>query len=393
MSTNRPSILLIPLLALFESLAYLSTDMYLPALPSLQTSLGLSLADTQLTLTAWFLGSCSLQLILGPLCQMIGRRPILLAGGAVFIASTLACAFTQSFELFLLCRFLQGCTVCVVIVAGYATLHDLYDHEAAIKALALMGALTVLAPAIGPVLGGYITELGNWRSIFLFLCLAALFCIPLLARFLPETVKEPKAVRLQPIIKAYFQILSTSRFYVPTLITCFIFGGFIAWLSASPMLLMQGFQLSPKAFGYCQLAVFGSYVLGTRFVKLALKKYTSTQLTIFGTRLSLAGGIACLLLTFWGYYLLPFLAAVMCYAFGTGLSSSSINRAAMESSEHPTSMKMALYSFAMSAFGVAGSWVITYIPVGFILGCAAMFGFFLNHLRTGYQHEQSTHPV
>lgn len=390
---NKQFFLVIPLLAFFEAITYLATDMYLPGLPQMQQSMGLSLPEAQLTLTAWFMGSCSLQLILGPLTDTWGRRPILLAGGAIFIASTLACAFTNAYSLFLICRFLQGSTVCAVIVAGYATIHELFDHNTAIKALALMGALTVLAPALGPVAGGYVIELSNWRNIFIILGLGGLLCVPLLSKVIPETLTSPQQISLTQVFIRYFKMAKNPQFYLPTLITSFIFGGFIAWLSASPMLLINGFQLSPVQFGYCQLAVFGSYVLGTRLVKLFLKKTNSTHLTIIGTSFSFAGGTVCFVLTLWSYYLIPFLAAVMCYAFGSGLASSSINKAAMDASTYPTGIKMALYSFCMSCFGIIGSWIISYVPVGLILGTSAILGFFLNHLRTGYHHERNAHSI
>src|SRR5579883_399237 len=89
------------LLVFYEITNYLANDMYLPALPSLATDLGITPHLAQQTLTTWFLGSASLQLFLGPLSDRLGRRPILLGGGAVFILSTIVCAMTTNINILL----------------------------------------------------------------------------------------------------------------------------------------------------------------------------------------------------------------------------------------------------------------------------------------------------
>ncbi|MFN7097907.1 MAG: MFS transporter, partial [Gammaproteobacteria bacterium] len=138
------------LLALYEVVTYLSNDMYLPALPQLANDLHTTNALAQLSLTTWFLGAASMQLILGPISDRYGRKPVLLIGGIFFVIATLICAMTPDMTTMLIARFFQGCAVCSVTVAGYATIHELYDQKAAMKALALMGSITVLAPAFGP---------------------------------------------------------------------------------------------------------------------------------------------------------------------------------------------------------------------------------------------------
>src|SRR3990167_1155561 len=104
-------LLLVCLLALFESATYLSTDMYLPALPQLQHSLSLTAAQAQMTLSFWFIGSCALQLFFGPAADKWGRKPILLIGGVIFIIANFISAYTDSYYVLLATRFLQGCAV------------------------------------------------------------------------------------------------------------------------------------------------------------------------------------------------------------------------------------------------------------------------------------------
>lgn len=109
------------LLVLYEISMYLSNDAYLPALPHIVHDLSTSNHLVQLTLTAWFLGSASMQLFLGPLADKIGRRPVLLFGGLIYILSTIGCAITNDINTLLVLRFIQGASITSMIIAGYAT--------------------------------------------------------------------------------------------------------------------------------------------------------------------------------------------------------------------------------------------------------------------------------
>src|SRR3990167_5046784 len=124
-SLGKLAILFPVLLALYEICTYLSNDAYLPALPHIAHDLFTSNHLVQLTLTTWFMGSASMQLFLGPIADRIGRRPVLLLGGLVFIAVTTGCAITNNIYTMLVLRFIQGATITSMIVAGYATIHEL----------------------------------------------------------------------------------------------------------------------------------------------------------------------------------------------------------------------------------------------------------------------------
>jgi MFS transporter, DHA1 family, multidrug resistance protein len=112
----------------YEITHYLANDMYLPAMPRLVADLQTTTHLGQQTITVWFLGTAALQLLLGPLSDRLGRKPILFLGGLIFILSTLICALTSNIHLFLIARFFQGTAVCAVITAGYSSIHELYDQ-------------------------------------------------------------------------------------------------------------------------------------------------------------------------------------------------------------------------------------------------------------------------
>ncbi len=154
-------------LIVYEFCTNMSNDMYLPALALIASDLGTKINLVQLTITAWLAGNTAVQLIIGPLSDRYGRRPILFGGGFLFLLSTLGCALAPSLALLIFFRFLQGIGVCTMMVSGYASIHDLYNDKKAIHILVWMGTAAVLAPAIGPVLGGVLLLVTDWRVIFL----------------------------------------------------------------------------------------------------------------------------------------------------------------------------------------------------------------------------------
>lgn len=175
------------LLVIYEIVAYFSNDAYLPALPKITREFNTTHSVIQITIVAWFAGSASIQLLLGPMIDFVGRRPVLLAGALVFVLSTLGCATTNSIHLLIILRFIQGATIPTMLVAGYATIHDSFDSQKAIKVLATMNGFIILAPAIGPLFGSFILLFGEWPLIFYTLSIAGLFILIGLYMKMPET--------------------------------------------------------------------------------------------------------------------------------------------------------------------------------------------------------------
>jgi len=356
---KTPLILFPLLLVSYEMATYLANDMYLPALPQMASDLGVSYHLVQLTLTLWFLGSGSLQLLVGPLSDYYGRRPVLLTGGLFFLLSTLVCAFSNDITVLLIARFVQGTAVCSAIVAGYAAIHESLEQKIAIPTLAWMSSLTVLAPALGPVIGGLLLQWGNWHSIFILLALWGGLSIALLFKFMPETNKDGKSkhpIHLKKILHNYYLIFANRSFRAHTLTFCCLFGGFIAWLSAGPFLIVTSFKYSVMMFTFFQCLIFGAFIIATRLVKILLNKMKPERLIHIGTSCCLTGaGVAALLSHWMPESVLGLVIPLMLYGVGGGLSFSPLNRLSAESSDAPMGAKMALFSSGISVAGVGAS--------------------------------------
>lgn len=359
---KRNNLILFPLmLVLYELAIYLTTDAYLPALPNIVHDLTTDNNLTQLTLTTWFIGSASMQLFLGPISDHYGRRPVLLIGGIIFMVSTIICALTTNIGVLLFSRFFQGATIASMIVAGYATIHELFDHKKAITTLAWMFSITVLAPALGPLLGAIILNFANWRWIFGILAIWGGIALTVLFFKMPETnpKKHKDAIKLKQTIIQYKNILLNMDYMRPTLSYCFLFGTLISWITAGPFLVITELHKSTFEFGIFQALIFGSYITGTRLVKPMMEKYKTKNLINVGLTIVFSGGLLSLVTLLYPQALILMIVSLMLIAGGTGFSSPPLNRTAIEASSEPMGVRVAMYSTLMSIFGAASSILIS----------------------------------
>jgi len=368
------SLLVFPiLLMLAEMTAYLSNDMYLPALPNLRQAFGISTQVTQFTLTAWFLGTISLELIIGPISDRFGRRPILILGMILFALSTLGCALTSDIYLFTLGRFIQGSTVCFVLVAGYASIHELFNQKQAIHLLANMNSIIVLAPAFGPLLGGLILIYADWRWTFWPLFLLGLIVLLLLFKWMPESLPLEKRhpLNLKLLIKQYVSILTNRQFMFLLSASGFQFCGFIAWLVSGPFLVIDDFHYSPAVFGILQVIIFGFYILANQQVKLVMDKLGLVRLIQVGLVISVLAGIFAVLAAIcFPDSLVGFIINMSLYSFGFGFTSAPLQRVAIEASNQPMGSRMAILSTLFGAGGAAATGLINIFYDGKLISLA-----------------------
>lgn len=362
MTNKLTNIFLFPLILIAADMAvFLATDMYLPALPNIMNEFGLTEAQVQFTLSAWFLGGMSMQLLIGPLCDRIGRRPVLIMGMIIFVISNLACAFAPNLFVLIVGRFLQGCTISFIIVPGYASIHELYEQKKAVQILAMMSSITILAPAIGPFIGGLLSTVADWRWIFLSLFFTGLVITSWLFARMPETLdaKNRRPLDTQLIVKQYKSIVTNWHFMHYLLPYALIFCGFMSWLICGPFLITQEFHYKPVYFGLFQMLIFGFYILANRLVGSLVKKVELKQLVEWGLFILFLGSLFSFAsaLIYPGR-LLGLIIGMMLFAFGFGLSSASLQRLAIEASDAPMGSRMAILSTCLGLFGLLATTMI-----------------------------------
>jgi DHA1 family multidrug/chloramphenicol efflux transport protein-like MFS transporter len=370
---HNKNILFPILLVLYEIATYLSNDMYLPALPDMMKELDLSTKQAQWTLTSWFMGAASLPLLMGVISDRFGRRPILLWGGMLYIIATVICALAHDPYTLLIVRFIEGAAIPSMMVAGYACIHELYEQKEAVKILALMGSITVLAPAVGPLLGSFILYFASWRGIFWFIAIWSTISILLLAKWMPEThpIEKRQPIHWGSLLKQYFNVITNKRFMLLMFVQGFIFAGFIAWISAGPLLVIETFDYSPLIFGVIQLLIFSAYIASNHCVKHLVEAIGISRLIQLGLGIALAGGFFIFLFAYYlPSHLFLFLIPMTLYSIGSALCFAPLNLSIIDSSDEPMGTRMALFTAMWQGFAGLGSLVASVFFNGTIASIA-----------------------
>lgn len=365
---HRTGILFPLLLVLYEITLYLSNDMYLPALPDMMHDLDINATQAQLTITMWFLGGACTPLIMGALADRFGRRPTLLVGGVIYIITTILCAIAVDEYSLLIPRIIEGAMITSMMVAGYACIHEIYEHKQAIRVLAVMGSVSVLAPALGPLFGAFMLLYTSWRAIFWLIAISSTFFIVYLYYVMPETLAPEKrqSLHLREIVYNYWQVIANRQFLLLMATLGFLFAGFIGWVTTGPMLVISSFEYSKVAFGWMQAAVFASYILGSYTVNALMEKqYDAYYLVYVGVGIALISSLIQ-----WAFAIIYpdqfmwFLAAMIIYSFGSALCFAPLNRLIIETSEQPMGIRVALFTTGLMGSGTLGSAITSFMYNG-----------------------------
>jgi Bcr/CflA subfamily drug resistance transporter len=361
------------LLVVYEISVYLSNDMYLPALPNMMHDLQISATQAQLTITMWFIGAASTPLVMGALADHFGRRSTLLTGGMIYVFATIICALAVNESTILIPRIIQGAMISSMMVAGYACIHESYEHKEAIRLLAIMGGVSVLAPALGPLLGAIVLSFASWRFIFWIIGLLSTIMLISLYYNMPETLfpERRQALNLGTIMNNYWLVITNKKFIVLMAVLGCTFAGFISWIAAGPLLVIESLKYNAVAFGWMQALVFGAYIFGSHLVNFLLKTHDAHRLITLGLSVSLISGICLLLFS----VLLPtqfylFLSAIIFYSFGSALCFAPLNRLIIESTDQPMGIRVAMFTAGLMLCGVLGSSMASIIYNGTLFSLA-----------------------
>jgi len=317
---QRPAFL--ALLTALVALGPLSTDLYLPSLPELARDFAIPPEEAQLTLSSFLAGFAAAILFYGPLTDRFGRRPVLLTGLTIYAAVSLAMVIVRDIDWLIGLRFLQAVGSCSGAVICRAMVRDVYGLEGTGRAMSYLSAATALAPAIGPIIGGLMTELAGWRGNFSILCFYGVAVLALAARYLPETNPSPETAKISPIaMLRTYRMLLTHRLYVGHVLSAtFGYSGIFCFLSASSFVLIDVMGLEPRWFGFCFVIFVLGYMTGAIVSGKLCRRVSSSRLVGVGALVALSG--ACLLVIWLlaSPSLLALLLPIYIYMVGVGLT-------------------------------------------------------------------------
>ena len=320
------------LLMMASATSILATDLYAPSLPHLPEFFGTDEDMVQLTMTLNVLGYAVAQLFYGPLADRLGRRPVMLAGMAGFILFSFACAIADSIEFLIVARVLQGLTACAEAVVALLVIRDLYDEKDSVKLMGIYGMTISMAPAVGPIIGGYIHVWLGWRANFYLLTALAVLVTALILIYLPETGEKQKgAARPGRILRDYGRLLYSREYLSYALPMGAVMGGLFAFITAAPFVLIDLMGVPTQSFGFYQAAIVVAYFLGSMAASGTVGRYGPEPLIKGGLLLVAGGGLLMFALanvTAPTPVLLT--AAMIVFAIGLGLVFASAPIRAMD---------------------------------------------------------------
>ena len=247
---RHPRWALAALLACLGSLGPFSIDTYLPAFSGIAQSLGATPAQMQQTLSAYLLGFALMNLFHGSLSDSLGRRPVVLAGLALFTLASLGCALSQTIGQLVAFRALQGMSAGAGVVVSRAIIRDMFPPDEAQKVMSQVTIFFGVAPAIAPVLGGVLFVHLGWHSVFWLLVAIGLLLLVLMARLLPETLHADarQSFAPGPLMRAYAELLRNPRFVLLVFASGVPFNGMFLYVLSAPEWLGTHLGLGPTQF-------------------------------------------------------------------------------------------------------------------------------------------------
>lgn len=319
--------LLVILLAGLSMLGPFSIDTIFPAFPQIAGDLRVGGLAVQQTISLYMLAFALMALWHGPLSDAYGRRPVILVCLGVFVLASVGCALSVSLPQLLLCRALQGFSAGAGLIVGRAIIRDRFAGAAAQRVMSSVTMLFALAPAIAPIIGGWIVSHTRWPVIFWMLTLFGLLLLLACALCLRES--HPPAARLSLVparlLQRYGVMLRHRNFLWLALSASFNFSALFLFIASAPAIVLDILRLGPGDFGYLFVPVIGGILLGA-YASGRLAGHRSPQATVnlaYGLMLSGAGGnvLYCLSVgsVAWPWAVLPIMVqgAGMSLAFPT----------------------------------------------------------------------------
>jgi MFS transporter, DHA1 family, multidrug/chloramphenicol efflux transport protein len=363
--TRKQALVFACFLVLYEFLTYIANDMIMPGMLKVVESFHAPESAIASSLTAYILGGASLQLVLGPLSDRFGRRPVMLAGALLFFLCTMLIACANSIDQFLIARFLQGMGLCFICVVGYATLQEIFAEMDAIRLISIMGNISITAPLIGPLLGAVFIHYYSWRPIFALIGAFALLALWGLWRYMPEPLGQTKRngeliqqISLSPgvVFNNYKNLFLDPSVMLGSIALGLMVLPCLVWIALSPVILITDAKLSAIQYGLWQLPIFGAAILGNWFLQ-RLTHHSSVKKILFLGSIILGIGLLAtfiLPLVFSNHYLW-LIPGLIVYFFGIGVTAAPLNRFVLFSTpiaKGTTSALMSIISMCIQALGI-----------------------------------------
>ena len=311
-------------LVLLSGLSALSMNVFLPSLPNMAAYFHTDYALMQLSVTLYLGLTGFLQLIIGPLSDRYGRRPVILAGTMIFLFASVGCLLATSVEVFLVFRMIQT-GIAIGMVLSRAIVRDIVPANQAASMIGYVTMGMAVVPMVAPAIGGYLDDFFGWKANFSVLLLAGLIIGTIIWFDLGETNRN-KSASFTAQIKDYPELLRSRRFWGYCLTAAFASGSFFAFLGGAPFIGTHVFKLPASGLG----VYFGIVSIGYMAGNYISGRYSTTfginKMMLYGTLVMLFGVCCSLVVLNLGFvHPMSFFGAMLFVGAGNGMTLPNSN--------------------------------------------------------------------
>lgn len=351
------------IIVLIWSLPALSTDIYLPSMPSMAKYFSTTLSEVQYTIFFYTAGFSIGALFFGPMSDRFGRKPIILISLFIAAISALFTTFATSLEILFISRFIQGVALAGVGSTMRAVTKDICpDKESMATFGAILGIAIPIANAVAPIIGGYIESYLNWRVSFGVVLIYTIIFL-LYAYFkLPETNNNRLQSSLRTLLYDYKDVITNKVFFRYNAITAFALCSLYAYITISPKILQVRVGLTPEEFGYSNLLFSVSLILSSYINSKLLPTHGIDKMLKFGAKMLGTAGFIFLLIGIFSWYNLYIIMFALCIlVFGCGFIFPTASAGGLSLFANRAGTAGAIYGCIQMLGGSSGSAFITLI--------------------------------
>jgi DHA1 family bicyclomycin/chloramphenicol resistance-like MFS transporter len=278
-----------------------SIDTIFPAFPQMGAQLGADKLAMQQTISVYLIAYALMSVVHGPLSDAIGRRRVILGGLVVFTLASVGCALAPDLATLLAFRALQGLSAGVGLIVGRAVIRDVLHGDDAQRLMSQVSMIFGIAPAIAPIIGGWILGWSRWPAIFWFL---VAFSVVLLAGtwlMLPETHPPEARLKVAParLARDYFAILLNPRFQRLAAAATFNFGALFLYIASAPAFVLDLLRLDERQFGWFFVPTIGGMIAGAWLSGRAAGRISGTRLVSIGFGVSVLAAVLNIAYNLW----------------------------------------------------------------------------------------------
>jgi len=291
---GRPTLGITLLLASLSMISPLSIDTFLPSFPTIAKEFGLTSWEVQQIITAYLLPFAAFSLVHGPLSDALGRRRVVIGGLVLYTVGSLGCLVAPTFGMLLVCRVLQGLAAGIGPTVARAVVRDLFEGPNAQRLMSSMMLVFSLAPAVAPIIGGWVHVALGWRSVFGMLVVIGAALMIICTLMLPETHPKEQRTPLHPLnlIKSCWHVATGRAFFLLAISAALAIASLFIYIGSAPAIILERWHLKETQFHYIFIPVVAGFMLSS-FVsgRLAGRVSRGRQLTIGFALLCFSGAV------------------------------------------------------------------------------------------------------